>query len=448
MPVPVPVPGPEFVDEPADQIAEAPEPALEATPAAAAGLVEGARAWLGRGVRYDPSYVEMSYPGGDPPADRGAAVDLVVRAFRKIGVDLQQAVHEDIAGNRSVYGYEGREPDTNVSHRRIRNLIVFLARNAQAVKADDYRAGDVVVWDTDGGGSGDHVGIVSSGLTAGGRPPVIHHRRPGGEFAGTPSEDDSLRRWPIAAHFRWSATPDEAGEEPAIEPRRPAVIPEGAETPAAPEPEVVDEDRETPESARIGRPAATAALVEGARGWLGRGVRYDASYIEMDYPGGDPPSDRGAAVDLVVRAFRHAGLDLQQAVHEDILRDRSAYGYVDREPDTNVSHRRIRNLTVFLARNSKGVSAAEYRAGDVVLWDTDADGTADHVGIVSSDRAGSGRLLVIHHRRPEAGSAGEPIENDALDRWPIAAHFRNNTDLWARILYYKQDHKVDPGKGF
>src|SRR5690349_1597885 len=38
---------------------------------------------------YDPAYVRLDYPGGDLPIERGVCADVIVRAFRKGGVDLQ-----------------------------------------------------------------------------------------------------------------------------------------------------------------------------------------------------------------------------------------------------------------------------------------------------------------------------------------------------------------------
>ena len=50
----------------------------------AAGAVEQ----IGYTRLYDPAYVQLAYPGGDPPPDRGVCSDVVVRAFRRAGVDL------------------------------------------------------------------------------------------------------------------------------------------------------------------------------------------------------------------------------------------------------------------------------------------------------------------------------------------------------------------------
>jgi hypothetical protein len=50
---------------------------------------------------YDPAYVGIDYPGGDVSSETGVCSDVVVRAFRKAGLDLQKEVHED---NRDAFG--------------------------------------------------------------------------------------------------------------------------------------------------------------------------------------------------------------------------------------------------------------------------------------------------------------------------------------------------------
>ena len=50
-------------------------------------------------VTYDPSYYSIDYPNGDVPADKGVCTDVVIRAYRKLGIDLQKEVHEDMESN-------------------------------------------------------------------------------------------------------------------------------------------------------------------------------------------------------------------------------------------------------------------------------------------------------------------------------------------------------------
>ncbi len=186
-----------ILEERADLTAE---PESESPPAntAARGLVEGARLSVLKAPGYDPTYRVIAYPGGDPGWERGSGVDLVLRAFRQFGIDLQQRIHEDILASRRAYGI--REPDPNIDHRRIRNLAVFLRHHAVELspKPDhDWRPGDVVFWSLDGGPA-NHVGIVSDRTGPAGRLLVIHHPE-----SQKPREEDVLFTWPIRAHFRW-----------------------------------------------------------------------------------------------------------------------------------------------------------------------------------------------------------------------------------------------------
>jgi hypothetical protein len=103
-------------------------------------------------VRYDPAYVRLAYPGGDVPADTGVCTDEVIRAYRTVGIDLQKEVHEDMVTNFSAYPrkWGRREPDANIDHRRVPNLMVFFSRKGESLpitdRAGDYAPGDLVTW--------------------------------------------------------------------------------------------------------------------------------------------------------------------------------------------------------------------------------------------------------------------------------------------------------------
>jgi uncharacterized protein YijF (DUF1287 family) len=47
-------------------------------------------------VTYDGSYRRISFPLGDVPSNKGVCTDVVIRAYRKLGIDLQQRVNEDM----------------------------------------------------------------------------------------------------------------------------------------------------------------------------------------------------------------------------------------------------------------------------------------------------------------------------------------------------------------
>ncbi|WP_211172467.1 DUF1287 domain-containing protein [Massilia forsythiae] len=67
-----------------------------ATAGAADDLVAAAHSQIGVTVRYDGSYQRIAYPNGDVPSDRGVCTDVVIRAYRQLGIDLQERVHKDM----------------------------------------------------------------------------------------------------------------------------------------------------------------------------------------------------------------------------------------------------------------------------------------------------------------------------------------------------------------
>jgi uncharacterized protein len=115
-------------------------------------------------VTYDPSYFRIDYPNGDIPTDKGVCTDVIIRTYRKLGIDLQKEVHEDMVSNFKKYpkNWGLKTTDTNIDHRRVSNLMTFFSRHGQTKKVtsspDDYVPGDIVTWDLGGGNS--HIGIV------------------------------------------------------------------------------------------------------------------------------------------------------------------------------------------------------------------------------------------------------------------------------------------------
>ncbi len=165
-------------------------------------LVEGARVCIARAPRYDGSYRRLDYPNGDPGWGVGVCSDVVIRAFRYAGLDLQRLVHEDILAAPEAYGI--RHPDTNIDHRRVSNLAVFFERHARTLPiGGDWRPGDIVVWSLSGSGWPNHIGIVTDGTGPSGDPLVIHHFPRTARFSGHPEVSDCLHTWRILHHFRW-----------------------------------------------------------------------------------------------------------------------------------------------------------------------------------------------------------------------------------------------------
>lgn len=168
-----------------------------------AAVVADLRRQVAAGIRYRDGY----FQGGEPPPEVGVCTDVVVRAFRRAGVDLQQGVAGDVRARRRAYDIE--RPDRNIDHRRCRNLVVFFDRHARPEPASKdrgaWKPGDVVFWDTNADRRVDHVGVIANGRDAEGNPTVVHH------WPGLPvSETDGLFRFPVTHHFRWPGDPGRA----------------------------------------------------------------------------------------------------------------------------------------------------------------------------------------------------------------------------------------------
>jgi uncharacterized protein YijF (DUF1287 family) len=177
--------------------------ALSANAAPKDDFLASAAAQIGRTVSYDPAYTALAYPGGDVPISTGVCTDVLVRAFRQIGVDLQKDVHEDMKKSFAAYPHlwNLRSPDTNIDHRRVPNLMAFFKRLGKAVpvtrEAADYRPADIVAWRLPDGRP--HIGIVSAEPSEQqpDRFKIIHNIG-----AGARSED-RLFDFEIIGHYRY-----------------------------------------------------------------------------------------------------------------------------------------------------------------------------------------------------------------------------------------------------
>jgi uncharacterized protein YijF (DUF1287 family) len=161
-------------------------------------IAAAAREQVGVTTIYDPAYVQLRYPNGDLPMARGVCADVVVRAFRRIGVDLQSELHTDMARNFAAYPKKWglRRPDANIDHRRVPNLMTYFARRGKSLPLDaPYLAGDVVAWQLPGGLY--HIGVVSNDRTPSGEPLVVHNIGNGAQ------NEPVLRAFKILGHYRW-----------------------------------------------------------------------------------------------------------------------------------------------------------------------------------------------------------------------------------------------------
>lgn len=171
--------------------------------------------------------------------------------------------------------------------------------------------------------------------------------------------------------------------------------------------------------------AVAAKIVEAARAQLGN--PYDASYVRIPYPNGEVPGKRGLCADVVVRALRGAGYDLQYLIHEDRKLNFAQYprtwGWGRRGPDPNSDHRCVPNQMFFFKRFGLSLPTKvtpetldEWQPGDLVYWNTGSP--LLHAGVVSDTVNDAGYPLVIHTGDDRV------VENDALLAWPIIGHFR------------------------
>lgn len=165
-------------------------------------LVEAAIAQTKITTGYDPAYVAIDYPGGDIPLETGVCSDVLVRAFRKTGIDLQKEVHEDMGRARADYPtrWGANRPDANIDHRRVLNLTTYFERQNKAlpitINREDYLPGDLVAWKLSDGV--EHIGIVVNLWTEVSKGYLIVHNIGAGARA-----EDVLLNWEIIGHYRY-----------------------------------------------------------------------------------------------------------------------------------------------------------------------------------------------------------------------------------------------------
>lgn len=153
-------------------------------------------------VVYDPSYYTINYPNGDIPKGRGVCTDVVIRAYRKLGIDLQKEVHLDMKANFEKYPKQWglKKTDTNIDHRRVPNLMVFFERKGISKpitsQGEDYKPGDIVCWNL--GGSITHIGIVVNKKSLFANRYMIVHNIGGGQVM-----EDCLFNYTIIGHYSY-----------------------------------------------------------------------------------------------------------------------------------------------------------------------------------------------------------------------------------------------------
>ncbi|HYD17584.1 MAG TPA: DUF1287 domain-containing protein [Patescibacteria group bacterium] len=168
-------------------------------------LVEAGVAQTAYTKSYDPAYRSIPYPNGDVPKERGVCTDVVIRAYRAQGIDLQKLVHEDMKAHFGLYPKQWglKKTDTNIDHRRVPNLQVFLARKGKSLPVtkagEDYKPGDLVTWDLSYPKRPlPHIGIVTDRKTEDGQRPLVVHNIGHGAAV-----DDILFSYHITGHYRY-----------------------------------------------------------------------------------------------------------------------------------------------------------------------------------------------------------------------------------------------------
>ena len=152
-------------------------------------------------IVYTPNYVSIKYPNGDVPAKTGVCTDVVIRAYRKLGIDLQKEVHEDMKANFSKYPTKWglKKTDTNIDHRRVPNLETFFSRKGQKLSVsqnpDDYKTGEMVTWMING--KLPHIGIITNKKSPDGNPMIVHN------VGGGQVLEDCLFSYEIVGHYKY-----------------------------------------------------------------------------------------------------------------------------------------------------------------------------------------------------------------------------------------------------
>lgn len=165
-------------------------------------IVEAALSIVDPSIVYDPNYYSIAYPNGDVPANIGVCTDVVIRTYRKLGVDLQKEVHEDMKANFSIYPktWGLKKPDPNIDHRRVPNLMVYFGRfgNEKPITRNpkDYEPGDIICWRLSNGMT--HIGVMVNQKSADGQRYLIVHNIGRGQIV-----EDILFGAEIIGHYSY-----------------------------------------------------------------------------------------------------------------------------------------------------------------------------------------------------------------------------------------------------
>ena len=155
-------------------------------------------------VVYTPDYISIKYPNGDVPAKTGDCTDVIIRAYRKLNIDLQKEVHEDMIANFTKYPnlekWGLKTTDKNIDHRRVPNLEVFFGRKGKTLPItqieSDYKIGEIVTWMIND--KLPHIGIITHLKSEDGKRNLIVHNLGGGQVL-----EDCLFNYKVVGHFQY-----------------------------------------------------------------------------------------------------------------------------------------------------------------------------------------------------------------------------------------------------
>src|SRR5690606_14337667 len=172
------------------------------TPDFATQLSDAALELTKQTVTYNSRYVAIPYPNGDVPANTGVCTDVVIRAYRKVGIDLQKEVHEDMKKRFSEYPkiWGLKTTDRNIDHRRVPNLQNFFKKHGKVLPITqiptDYKPGDIVTWMLPN--NLPHIGIVVNKKSKDKKRYLVVHNIGGGQVA-----EDMLFDYKITGHYSY-----------------------------------------------------------------------------------------------------------------------------------------------------------------------------------------------------------------------------------------------------
>lgn len=155
-------------------------------------------------INYDPAYFSIEYPNGDIPKNKGVCTDVIIRSYRKLGIDLQKEVHEDMIKNFSEYPnfqkWGMTKTDTNIDHRRVPNLEIYFERKGEKLLVTqdpkDYKTGEIVTWLIND--KLPHIGIVTNKKSNDGQRNLIVHNVGNGQVL-----QDCLFEYKIVGHYKY-----------------------------------------------------------------------------------------------------------------------------------------------------------------------------------------------------------------------------------------------------